>query len=281
MKRLLHIFALACTLSLFPACGGGGGGDDDNSNNGDGGTVDADPNAPDANPNGGPDARVPEGCDPNGPQCNNCIDDDHDGQIDGFDIECTGAIDDDEGSFATGIPGDNMDLVNQDCFFDGDSGAGNDGCNQHICCMLGLTPQQCSQQGYDNNYDPATDCPAQPPECLEVCAPLVPPGCDCFGCCQVCDAQGCEYISIAVPTCDGSEIHDPTQCPTCTQNDQCGTPPCGGDTCILCPGQDPSTLPDTCNGTTTCPNNGTVCTDNTQCSSGSFCSQGCCIAIVN
>ncbi|HYQ14706.1 MAG TPA: hypothetical protein VEQ58_03080, partial [Polyangiaceae bacterium] len=35
--------------------------------------------------------------------CSNGIDDDGDGLIDGFDPECTGLADDDEGSFATGI----------------------------------------------------------------------------------------------------------------------------------------------------------------------------------
>ncbi len=61
-------------------------------------------------------------------QCNNGVDDDGDGTVDGFDIECTGAIDDDEGSFATGIPGDNRDPKWQYCFFDGNSGHGDDRC---------------------------------------------------------------------------------------------------------------------------------------------------------
>jgi hypothetical protein len=45
--------------------------------------------------------------------------------------------DNDESSFATGIPGDNIDTVNQDCFFDGNSGGGDDGCDIHVCCLLG------------------------------------------------------------------------------------------------------------------------------------------------
>src|SRR3569833_2466017 len=69
-------------------------------------------------------------CTPGGPQCSNCKDDDGDGLIDGFDPECTGPFDNDEGSFATGIPGENKDAINQDCFFDGDSGAGAGGCSQ-------------------------------------------------------------------------------------------------------------------------------------------------------
>src|SRR5690606_10852040 len=72
--------------------------------------------------------------------CNNGIDDDGDGTIDGFDIECTGAIDDDEGSFATGIPGDNRDPKWQDCFFDGNSGHGDDRCQCPTECLTGELP---------------------------------------------------------------------------------------------------------------------------------------------
>ncbi len=37
------------------------------------------------------------------------MDNDGDGLVDGFDPECTGPFDDDEATFATGIPGDNKD----------------------------------------------------------------------------------------------------------------------------------------------------------------------------
>src|SRR3954464_11019356 len=67
-------------------------------------------------------------------QCNNGIDDDGDGNVDGFDVECTGGIDDEEASFATGIPGDNRDPKWQDCFFDGNSGAGDDRCRYPTGC---------------------------------------------------------------------------------------------------------------------------------------------------
>ena len=50
--------------------------------------------------------------------------DDDDDLADSADPECTGPLDDDEATFATGIPGDNMDECHQDCWFDGDSGAG-------------------------------------------------------------------------------------------------------------------------------------------------------------
>ncbi len=273
MTRWILTFPMILALV---ACGGGGGGSgDDTPSDGDGGVIDADNHA---------DGRVPEGCVVGAAQCNNCVDDDMDGEIDGNDIECTGAIDDDEGSFATGISGDNMDLVNQDCFFDGNSGAGDDRCNRHVCCMLGLTPEQCDDKGYDGNYDPIDDCPAQDPLCIQNCAPLVPPGCDCFGCCTLCDDAGCEdiYINpVVAPDCDENSLHDPALCPTCEPAADCGTD-CPIDTsdCILCPGEDESALGPDCTSTE-CPGGDTPCTGNTDCADGEFCSSGCCIFVVD
>jgi hypothetical protein len=263
---------LVCLMVVLAiACGGNSGVTTDGNGGGDG-------------PGGG---GVPPGCngpDLTKPQCSNCIDDDGDGFIDSFDIQCTGPLDRDEATFATGIPGDNMDAVNQDCFFDGDSGAGNDGCNRHVCCILNLTAEECDAGGYDNNYDPVADCPPLDPECLDVCSPLTPPGCDCFGCCTICDDQGCVDVytnPLIAPDCDETLIHDPTACPACVKVADCGVP-CTDDPtdCILCPGQDPADLPDTCN-MQECPGGATACTDNTDCAATEFCSTGCCVAVVD
>src|SRR6185436_11947404 len=43
-------------------------------------------------------------CTPAGTQCMDCIDNDGDGAIDAWDTECTGPIDNDEGSFMLAIP---------------------------------------------------------------------------------------------------------------------------------------------------------------------------------
>jgi len=118
-------FLVACLAVFAFACGSNGnnndsmGGDDASVGGFDGGNHDA-PFTGTCNPN------------PGAPQCSDCKDNDGDGKIDGFDIQCTGPLDNDEATFATGIPGDNKDAVMQDCFFDGDSGAGNDGCNIHV-----------------------------------------------------------------------------------------------------------------------------------------------------
>ena len=66
--------------------------------------------------------------------CSDGIDNDGDGLIDYNDPECVGPLDNDEGSFATGIPGDNVDPCKQDCFFDGNSGLGDDGCEWQLKC---------------------------------------------------------------------------------------------------------------------------------------------------
>jgi len=274
-------FVVACLLLV--ACGSNpGGASGDGGNGGDGGANGDGGNGPDAEPH--PDGMVPVDCVPGSTQCNNCVDDDRDGNIDGFDIECTGLIDDDEDSFATGINGDNMDLVNQDCFFDGNSGAGDDRCNRHVCCLLGLTEQACDDGGYDSNFDPVADCPVQDADCIGNCGGLTPPGCDCFGCCTVCDAAGCVdiYINpVVAPNCDDDSIHDPGACPVCEPSVECGSE-CPIDTsdCILCPGEDESALDPSCTATE-CPGGATVCAGTSDCGPDEFCSSGCCIFVVN
>ena len=184
------------------------------------------------------------------------LDDDGDGRVDGADIECTGALDNDESSFSTGIPGDNIDTVHQDCFFDGNSGAGDDGCDIHVCCLLGA-PDRASCPFGANQYDPAQCNTPETQACVALCAPLTPPGCDCFGCCTLCDpvTNVCRDVltnPAVAPNCDADHLSDPVACPACIQRTDCGTP-CGAEMCVLCPGQDPNDLPPECNGSTQCP----------------------------
>src|SRR5690606_24975013 len=134
--------------------------------------------------------------------CNNGIDDDGDGTIDGFDIECTGAIDDDEGSFATGIPGDNRDPKWQDCFFDGNSGHGDDRCRYPTECLTG-------ELSLD---DPACSVTQA---CRDNCQPRTPNGCDCFGCCTVPLPGGGEIDVLLTDTCSAEKLGDSEACPVC------------------------------------------------------------------
>lgn len=270
--RLRVCFALA----LLVACGhhGAGAGDIDGGGAGGDGGIDAPP--------------FSGLCNPKGAACSNCKDDDGDRLVDGFDPQCTGPNDNDESSFSTGIPGDNKDPVMQDCFFDGDSGDGNDGCNIHVCCLLGARMVKDCPIGA-NRYDPNA-CP--PPigtgevsqKCIDKCGKLTPPGCDCFGCCTICDPASKQCVDIVLNVvdsvgCDMTTLSDPSKCLRCTKNTQCGSPTCGDKTCILCPGQTPGDLPMECNGSSMCPS-GTQACSNGSCPEGTYCSNGCCIGAI-
>lgn len=285
----MRVWFRVLVITMLVACGhkGGGGTDIDAPGTvGDGGGTGGDGGV-------GTDGSFPGTCTASSAQCSNCIDDDLDGRIDGLDLQCTGPLDNDEATFATGIPGDNKDAVNQDCFFDGDSGAGNDGCNIHVCCLLGITKKSDCMIG-QNQFDP-NECP--PPigtgtlsqKCIDTCGKAAPPGCDCFGCCTIClpgttPAQ-CFDINInpaVSPNCTNDTLSDPTKCLRCTKNTLCGSGTCNANdptSCILCPGQDPSTLPSSCGGAK-CPVGSTTCTSDSGCGSGSYCSNGCCIGVI-
>jgi hypothetical protein len=216
------------------------------------------------------------GCgDPAATQCNNCMDDDNDGLTDGEDPHCITAADDDESSFATGLPGDNRD-PKPDCFFDGNSGSGNDNCSIELCCLLG-------------NCAPNTNCSVTQ-RCIDFCAPATPVGCDCFGCCTICWDGTCKDV-LTIPgatpgwDCDDLEnnLGDPTKCPQCTKVTECSSScdEAGQNAdCILCPGQSPDELPDACNMQNECPDGRQVCSDAVACPSGQYCASGCCINIV-
>lgn len=272
---------ITCLAVFAIACGSSKG------TNNDGEDSDANDGVPGGFDGGVHDAPFAGTCDPDpgAPQCSNCMDDDGDGKVDGFDIQCTGPLDDDEASFSTGIPGDNIDAVDQDCFFDGDSGAGNDGCSIHVCCLLGAKTKAECPIGR-NRYEPAK-CP--PPigtgvlsqKCIDTCGKLAPPGCDCFGCCTICDpANPTMCYDIATnpstsPNCTSETIADPTKCLPCTKVTGCGNP-CGG--CILCPGQ--TTLPPECGGNQQCPSGQVLCGPDGSCAAGTYCSNGCCIGTI-
>jgi hypothetical protein len=211
-------------------------------------------------------------------ECSNGIDDDGDGQTDGFDIECQGPLDNDEGSFATGIPGDNKDESWVDCFFDGDSGSGNDGCKYPFDCLTG-------------DLDPnSTDCEGAVSEaCLNYCGPRTPNGCDCFGCCTI-QLEGGETVDILTKQgCSLDDIDNEDLCLRCTKTDTCENT-CGE--CELCPGKTVDDLPESCQpdppagGSTSDPppdytcEGAQVCSDTLPCSVGDYCSLGCCIPVV-
>jgi hypothetical protein len=217
--------------------------------------------------------------------CNNGVDDDGDGTVDGFDVECTGGLDDDESSFATGIPGDNRDPKWQDCFFDGNSGHGDDRCRYPTGCLTGELAED----------DPAC---AVTEQCRNNCLPLAPNGCDCFGCCSV-GLPGGGSVDIKLDaSCSLEKIGDTEACAPCSKSTQCENT-C--DRCELCEGKTAADLPADCNqpppaeeppaeepdageeppvqDDDACDGNPS-CSAEQPCAAGQFCSFGCCIAQV-
>jgi hypothetical protein len=162
--------------------------------------------------------------------CNDGMDNDGDGLVDGFDPECTGPFDDDEATFATGIPGDNKDTKKQDCFFDGDSGAGNDGCDYDGGCQTGDIPPD----------DPRCQVTQ---ECIDFCGAYSPNGCDCFGCCEIFRDDGTSKKVLIGSECSVDKLDDETVCSPCEQTEQCGNS-CGR--CELCLGKTLEDLPEDC-----------------------------------
>lgn len=209
-------------------------------------------------------------------QCTNCKDDDGDGLVDSADPECTGPLDGDESSFGTGIPGDNKDPCLQDCFFDANSGSGDDGCRENLACdPMSPGAPKCP-------HDPKAQLCGDPQAqaCRNACVPLAPNGCDCFGCCEV-PSTDAGTLSVRLdPSCTAKTTTDPTRCKPCTRVADCLNP-C--DRCELCIGK--AALPPDCaqDGGTgqTCPNDQASCNANVPCAIGAYCLTGCCIPDIN
>jgi hypothetical protein len=249
-----------------------------------------------ANGDGAPDGTIqtPFGpCTPGTTQCTNCIDDDGDGKIDFLDGECTGNLDNDEGTFGTGIPGDNIDPCKQDCFFDGNSGSGDDGCLWEVGCLRpNPSPGRCP------DLDPTTkeckDQLQQSQRCLDKCKPSAPNGCDCFGCCDIPRPDGGHAYVLLESTCNTASLDDPTKCHSCVQQAP-GPNSCLNtcDHCELCVGK--PELPADCappvpDGGTPAPDAGTgqtcgdgrqICNATTLCQAGYYCVTGCCVPQIN
>jgi hypothetical protein len=167
-------------------------------------------------------------------QCTNCQDDDGDGLTDSADPECTGGLDNDESTYATGIPGDNSDACKQDCFFDGNSGAGDDHCNWDLKCDP-ASPGEYLGCPYDPGFNNCQDTQVQ--ACIDYCKVTAPNGCDCFGCCTVYDNNDMPHDVKLVDTCSVENLNDPMLCPACTKTDACNNP-C--ELCEYCLGKAPT-----------------------------------------
>jgi len=200
-----------------------------------------------------------------------------------------GPCDNTEDSFYGGIAGQNNSPCKSDCYFDQDTGAGNDDCFwSHKCDPLEVGPDY-PPEGSQCEYNPNANIPGyngtcgtayttQSQTCLNYCGPLTPNGCDCFGCCEF---DGLPYTvwlgsenPSGVGSCNLNTISDPSKCKPCTQVQACINT-C--DTCEICIGQ--TQLPPGCIEQN-CPAGVQKCGQPGQdpCLAGFSCITGCCIA---
>jgi hypothetical protein len=219
-------------------------------------------------------------------QCGDCLDNDGDCRVDGADDQCLGPCDNSENSLYPAIPGFTGPACTQDCFFDRDSGSGNDACTwTHRCDPLEVPPNY-SPEGSTCAYTPTATvggrtctqmAGSQSATCTAFCGPLIPNGCDAFGCCTIPGAPstvwlGSTDLASGSPTCTLADVSDPTKCKPCTQVAS-ATNTC--EHCELCVGK--TTLPPDCTGQS-CPAGLAVCglPGQAACAAGSYCITGCC-----
>lgn len=235
-------------------------------------------------------------------QCGNDIDDDGDGLIESDDPDCLNPCDNNESGFFLNIPGGDSAPCKLDCYFDQDQGSGNDGCRwDHRCDPKEPdTDPACS---YQDPPPPSADCPdEQTAQCGDFCGPLVPNGCDCFGCCELPAGPGGALEWVFIGTVDSNGM------PTCSLDNLEGCNPCTPvadclndcGRCEICLGRGADELPSDCfptptpDGGTAPPDGGTpdagtpieVCSDPERqscgvpglppCPDGHYCITGCC-----
>jgi hypothetical protein len=216
-------------------------------------------------------------------KCGNCIDDDGDGYIDAADPECTGPCDNSEDSFFGDIPGQSGGGCRRDCYFDQDSGSGNDRCDwSYTCDRLSVEPSYPPSGEAACVYEETAACATmrqeQPEACLAMCLPLTPNGCDCFGCCEL-PARSGKFVFLGtqrngVGTCDIEHVDDPSACAPCTQVPSCLN---RCEDCEICAGT--TTVGPRCTGTTALCSVGTPCGPGFTCPGTAYCITGCCIDV--
>ncbi len=257
--------------------------------------------------------------------CGDCVDNDGDGKMDtGGDPDCLGPCHNNEAGYAIGLTGQPETQCRVDCYYDSNSGRGCDWsweCDPLEPRIDGSSASQCDYVG-DDEYGPTCSgsCDGvigsdscyevsqghdDPGEC-EYCTSLTPPGCDCFGCCEI-PARSGNFVFIGsrdendVRTCDfdaataeyamGSGTpeerlatlgQDARECKLCTPITTCYRP-CEATGCQLCLGEtepppgceppppDAGPDPEVCNGGPSC----APLSDNV-CPPGTFCFFGCC-----
>lgn len=224
--------------------------------------------------------------------CGDCIDNDGDGLIDSDDPECTGPCDNTEDSYFGGIPGQNNAPCRQDCYFDRDTGSGNDQCFwSQDCDPLSVGPAYPPSGDAHCSYKPDMAVPGsgatctelaatQSATCMSYCGAVTPNGCDSFGCCEL-PADSGKYVWIGsatqnVGTCDAAHVNDPSACHPCTPVmatfNQC-------DPCEVCVGRS-APLPSCASAAANrCPSTEAACGQpgEAACDLDYYCITGCCV----
>lgn len=214
-------------------------------------------------------------------ECGDCNDNDGDGQVDALDTACLGPCDNDELGLSSGLPSTGG-ACRVDCYFDGDAGPGNDKCEwSHECDVLSVAPdyppsgeERCAYGSKQSNIDCAARSQTQPQSCIDNCRPLVPNGCDCFGCCELPGGSG-QYHFIGKgggsTGCQLDKLDDASTCPLCTPVLSCFNP-C--DKCEVCVGREPDA---SCASTARCKAGQKSCSADEPCERGDYCLTGCCV----
>jgi hypothetical protein len=219
-------------------------------------------------------------------ECGDCIDNDGDGLIDMADPGCWGPCDNNEAGWKGEIPGQqsNDSCDRMTCYWDGNSGHGDSHCLWSHSCdpeePMGCTYDENTHFPEPNVNSCASLFEDQPEGCLEYCAPYMPNGCDCFGCCNVHTDDGIYTVYVGTEdsdggTCNVATANDPEKCHPCTPVESCFNP-CNPDECEICIGQ--TEIPEGCeeagcpDGIESCnPQNG-----HADCPEGWSCITGCC-----
>ena len=224
-------------------------------------------------------------------QCGDCIDNDDDQRFDSDDPECTGPCDNTEDSYFGGIPGQNNAPCREDCYFDQDTGSGNDQCYWHQGCdPLSVAPDFPPSGDAQCGYDPGMVVPGSGSTCAELsavqsgmcasaCLPITPNGCDCFGCCEL-PADSGQFVWIGSATknegtCDAAHVSDPSACHPCTPVPSCFN---RCEACEICVGRTAPSPDCATPSVNRCPPSQAACGQpgEADCAAGYYCITGCC-----
>lgn len=235
---------------------------------------------------------VDPGCVPIDSECGDCLDNDGDGRIDAEDPYCLGPFDNKESddNLGTGVGGEGAENCKADCYFDDGGGSGDDTCKWNHGCDPLVPMNNCSYLGTSQEANFCGE--FQDPEffqtelCMDVCEPITPNGCDCFGCCEIPGVEGHVFLGTENGDLGGNcTLETPEFCAACTPQDSCYNPlvvdPPNG-ICELGIGQTVEDLPVECQELLRCDVGVQPCgmEGDDACSSSFYCITGCCVGIV-